>query len=142
MPKGVSRNPRTDKRLKKNRRIEKAASISKAKATPPFVEVGPPMTFQQALESVRDLTTKEAAPPQEVGTLTPPQHHTDDINHPPHYTVGGIETIDFIEAKMLGYHLGQVIKYITRAKYKGNALEDLKKAQWYLNREISNKSKA
>ena len=61
----------------------------------------------------------------------------DNVNHPSHYKSGGIETIDFIEAKELGYHLGNVIKYVTRAKHKGNELEDLKKAQWYLNREIS-----
>ena len=63
-------------------------------------------------------------------------HHTDPVNHPAHYTVGGVETIDFIEAKGLGYHLGNVIKYVTRADHKGQKLEDLKKAQWYLNRAI------
>jgi len=63
-------------------------------------------------------------------------HHTDMVNHPPHYKHGGIETIDFIEAKELGYHLGNVVKYITRADHKGNKLEDLKKAQWYLSRAI------
>jgi len=60
----------------------------------------------------------------------------DNVNHPPHYKTGGIETIDFIEAKELGYHLGNVIKYVSRAKHKGNELEDLKKAQWYLERAI------
>ena len=63
-------------------------------------------------------------------------HHTDMVNHPPHYKAGGMETIDFIEAKGLGYHLGNVVKYITRADHKGNKLEDLKKAQWYLSRAI------
>jgi hypothetical protein len=63
-------------------------------------------------------------------------HHTDMVNHPPHYKAGGVETIDFIEAKGLGYHLGNVVKYITRADHKGNKLEDLKKAQWYLSRAI------
>jgi hypothetical protein len=65
----------------------------------------------------------------------------DNVNHPPHYKTGGIETIDFIEAKSLSYNLGNVVKYITRADYKGNKLEDLKKAQWYLNREVSNLTK-
>ena len=60
----------------------------------------------------------------------------DLINHPPHYTTGGVETIDFIEAKKLGYNLGNVIKYITRADYKGSRIEDLQKAKWYLEREI------
>jgi hypothetical protein len=63
---------------------------------------------------------------------------TDMVNHPPHYTAGGIETIDFIEAKKLGYNLGNVVKYITRSDLKGDRLENLKKAQWYLNREIKN----
>ncbi len=61
----------------------------------------------------------------------------DNVNHPAHYKTGGIETIDFIEAKGLDYHLGNVVKYITRADHKGNRKEDLLKAQWYLNRAIS-----
>jgi hypothetical protein len=67
---------------------------------------------------------------------------TDNVNHPPHYKAGGIETIDFIEAKSLNYNLGNVVKYITRADHKGNTLEDLKKAQWYLNREVQTMEKA
>ncbi len=61
----------------------------------------------------------------------------DPVNHPAHYKVGGIETIDFIEAKQLGYNLGNVVKYLTRADHKGNKMEDLRKAQWYLTREIN-----
>jgi len=60
----------------------------------------------------------------------------DNVNHPSHYKVGGIETIDFIEAKKLNYNLGNVIKYITRAEHKGSYSEDLQKARWYLDREI------
>ena len=62
----------------------------------------------------------------------------DMVNHPAHYKVGGIETIDFIEAKKLNYNLGNVVKYLTRADHKGNRKEDLLKARWYLNREIAN----
>ena len=61
---------------------------------------------------------------------------SDPVNNPAHYTAGGIETIDFIEAKNLDYRLGNVIKYITRADHKGSNLEDLRKAQWYLTRAI------
>lgn len=75
----------------------------------------------------------------QVATSNKPIH--DAVNHPAHYKVGGIETIDFIEAKNLGYHLGNVVKYVTRADHKGNKLEDLKKAQWYLNRAVENLSK-
>jgi len=63
---------------------------------------------------------------------------TDPVNRPAHYTDGGIETIDYIEAKGLGYHLGNAVKYISRAGKKGTnqGLEDLRKAQWYLARAI------
>ena len=61
---------------------------------------------------------------------------SDPVNHPYHYKAGGIETIDFIEAKGLGYRLGNVVKYITRADHKGNRKQDLEKAMWYLKREI------
>lgn len=66
------------------------------------------------------------------------QPKDDPVNHPAHYTDGGIETIDFIEAKRLGYHLGNVIKYICRAGKKGTnmGLQDLQKARWYLDRAI------
>lgn len=61
----------------------------------------------------------------------------DAVNHPSHYTRGRIEVIDFIEDQQLPYHLGNVIKYIARAGYKGDKLEDLKKARWYLDRYIN-----
>lgn len=62
----------------------------------------------------------------------------DNVNHPSHYTDGKIEVIDFIEDKKLNYHRGNAIKYIARAgkKHKNKEIEDLRKAIWYLNREI------
>ena len=60
----------------------------------------------------------------------------DMIFRPPHYC-HSIETIDVIESWELGYHLGNAVKYISRAAHKGHFLEDLKKAQWYLARRIS-----
>ena len=57
------------------------------------------------------------------------------VNHPSHYTQG-IEAIDYIESHKMNFNIGNVIKYVTRAKHKGTELEDLKKASWYLNREI------
>lgn len=80
--------------------------------------------------------TKESLIPKESFVDRRLKTH-DNVNHPAHYKVGGIETIEFIEAKKLGYNLGNVIKYITRADHKGNVYEDLCKARWYLNREIS-----
>ena len=62
---------------------------------------------------------------------------TDDpINHPAHYTFGAIEVIDAIEAWNLGFHLGNVVKYVARAEHKGDKLNDLRKARWYLQREL------
>lgn len=60
---------------------------------------------------------------------------SDPVNHPSHYNLGCIEVIDAIEAWDLGFHLGNVVKYIARAEHKGKRLEDLRKAQWYLKRE-------
>lgn len=62
----------------------------------------------------------------------------DAVNHPSHYTDGGIETIDFIEAKKLPYHLGNAVKYISRAgkKDQNKTIEDLQKAVWYIERYI------
>ena len=61
---------------------------------------------------------------------------SDPVHNPPHYKSGGIEVIDVIEAFKLGYRLGNVIKYVLRAGRKGDALEDLQKAAWYLDRQI------
>ena len=61
----------------------------------------------------------------------------DTVNHPTHYT-DGIEVIDSIESKHFPYHLGNAVKYISRAGKKNPAetVTDLKKAVWYLNRYI------
>ena len=61
----------------------------------------------------------------------------DLINHPPHYTMGNIEVIDAIEDWKLSYNLGNVVKYVARANHKGNPIQDLSKAIFYLQREIS-----
>ena len=61
------------------------------------------------------------------------------VNHPDHYQgSGGMEVIDIIENYDLGFSLGNAIKYILRSNKKGSANQDLKKAIWYINREISN----
>lgn len=68
-----------------------------------------------------------------------PHKEEDVVNKPSHYTDGGIETIDFIEAKGLDFNLGNAVKYISRAGKKdpSKKVEDLEKARWYLNREIA-----
>jgi len=67
--------------------------------------------------------------------------YADLVNHPPHYNEGNIEVIDFIEDKELDFHLGNVVKYVCRES-KGNFLEDLEKARWYLDRKITNMKEA
>jgi len=69
--------------------------------------------------------------------ITMEESQADPVNHPAHYKVGGMETIDFIEAKGLTYHLGNAVKYISRADHKGNRKQDLEKAKWYLERAIA-----
>lgn len=64
----------------------------------------------------------------------------DMVNHPPHYQ-HGIEPIEFIESHNLNFCLGSAVKYIARAPYKGTELEDLKKAKWFLEREIKKHDK-
>ncbi len=66
----------------------------------------------------------------------------DPVDHPDHYTDGGIETIDFVQAKLspvqfFGYCIGNSLKYLSRAGKKDSLLQDLKKARWYLDRLIS-----
>jgi len=61
----------------------------------------------------------------------------DVVHHPEHYTGGPIEPIDFIESHRLNFALGNVIKYVIRHPHKGTPLTDLKKARFYLDREIA-----
>lgn len=60
----------------------------------------------------------------------------DMVNHPPHYTnhPSGVECIDI--TRHMGFNLGNVVKYVWRADLKGDQIEDLKKARFYLNNEI------
>lgn len=62
------------------------------------------------------------------------------VENPSHYNSGKIEVIDFIEDQKLGFCLGNVIKYVSRAGKKDSSktIEDLEKAKWYLEREIKN----
>ena len=76
---------------------------------------------------------------------TPPMRTEDNVNHPSHYTQGGIECIEAIKASMTasefrGYLKGNAMKYMWRYQLK-NGVEDLRKAQWYLNRLIGEMAK-
>lgn len=61
-----------------------------------------------------------------------------NVDHPDHYNQGAIECIDVIEQLDLSFCLGNALKYIWRCKDKGRMIEDLNKAIWYIDREITN----
>lgn len=65
----------------------------------------------------------------------------DPVNHPSHYTwlPNGLEVIDITE--QFNFNLGNALKYIMRHEHKGDAIQDLKKARWYIDREISRREK-
>ena len=76
---------------------------------------------------------------RKCGGYEPVKRNHDAVNHPSHYTAGGIECIDCIKSALgenfIGFLIGNVIKYAYRYRNK-NGLEDLKKARWYLERAI------
>lgn len=111
------------------------AGMGKAQVDKYWKAVGEVQKAALSPERIAELSAQAAKPKLRIqGT------QADPVNHPAHYKVGGIETIDFIEAKKLGYNLGNVVKYITRSDHKGNRKQDLEKALWYLNRELSTMS--
>jgi len=114
------------------KRVQRLKAKKKAMATKLSAEAQ--ATFDRVFDQTKGRSRMYSAP---VSQGLPYGKNTDNVNHPAHYKVGGIETIDFIEAKQLNYNLGNVVKYITRADHKGNTSEDLLKARWYLNREIA-----
>lgn len=66
---------------------------------------------------------------------------TDSVNHPPHYTKGVVECIEAIKSALgvdgfKSYCKGQVIKYLWRAEHKNNPTEDIRKANWYMQRLV------
>ena len=103
--------------------VKKANAAYKAKKTSKIIDaVNEMKATLDALDKIKDI---------------------DPVNHPPHYKTGGIETIDFIEAKDLNYRLGNVVKYVSRAGRKNSdPIEDLEKAAWYLQREIAARKNA
>lgn len=105
-----------------SKKVNKAAPvISKTETTESYIRV----------DAVKDLYADV------VTTDIKPTSINNVIDHPSHYNRGKIEVIDFIEDQGLSFHLGNVIKYIARAGSKGDKLEDLKKARWYLDRYIN-----
>ena len=70
-----------------------------------------------------------------------PKGKPDLVNRPPHYTQGKIEVLDFILDQRLPYLEGQIVKYVSRHRYKGDSIQDLRKAEFYLKRLIAEQSK-
>ena len=107
--------------------------------------------IQSVFQTVKDIEpikkpTKLIVQPQYkdsamklLAELDAAEKELDLVNKPPHYKTGGVETIDFIEAKDLNYRLGNVVKYVVRCGKKANSdpVQDLEKAAFYLNREIA-----
>lgn len=99
---------------------------------------------KQALDKIEKKPTKLIVRPEhkDAALKLLNMKEADPVNHPPHYKTGGVETIDFIEAKDLNYRLGNVVKYVSRAGKKGDPIQDLEKAAWYLQREITARKNA
>lgn len=76
--------------------------------------------------------TKRKCPPIPE---TPPK--PDMVNSPSHYTAGGIEVADAIDAWQLDWIRANAVKYLARAQRKGTELLDLRKARWYIDRAIA-----
>ena len=98
-------------------------------------------------KAIKNTTAEFAAleKEQDWGIALETRDHppADLVNHPPHYKSGGIETIDFIEAKDLNYRLGNVVKYVVRCGKKDtDPVQDLEKAMFYLRREIATRKGA
>jgi hypothetical protein len=128
--------PENRRKYTKHRKQSKPSKLIKKQIEADFDKVYLPMNAEQVLTSITDGAT--------LKVIEEHKGHfgVDMVNSPKHYTAGGIETYDFIAAKGLSYELGNVVKYITRADHKGNRLQDLKKAQWYLNAAISREEKS
>lgn len=81
----------------------------------------------------------DTANPNALSSRMPSSNRVDHdpVHRPQHYKAGDVyETILVLEAWGLNYHLGNTVKYISRAGKKGDIIEDLEKARWYLDREI------
>jgi len=104
---------------------------------------------QTKVKRVAQLLEEWSNAPVEVVKPKTPQEHVKDIldnyvqpdpvNHPAHYTHGGIETIDFIQAKLTpeefrGYLKGNILKYGSRIGHKDNDMQDAGKLAWYTNK--------
>ena len=103
-------------------------------------EVMTKVTFPSGVTISHPEKLKNITVPKKKAKLSSASSH-DPVNHPKHYTEhpSGVECIQITEH--MGFNLGNALKYIWRADLKNNAIEDLQKAVWYINREIEKRSK-
>ena len=107
-------------------------------------------TFCQCLHDYSDgtatcqnclLPINPGVPEMVEKLMTVKREDLEEINHPSYYNQSKIEVIDAIEEWQLGFHLGNAVKYIARAKHKGTEVKDIQKAIWYLQRFIGENKK-
>ena len=81
------------------------------------------------------MATRKNVIEEEIRDIRNEQEDYEYVNHPKHYNQGGIELVKIVDAYQLGFYEGNIVKYIIRSGKKpgNNKLQDLKKAQWYLN---------
>lgn len=91
-------------------------------------------TVMQVSEVASNLvrTQEEPLPQEEFIALEDVIGKEESVNHPAHYNQGSIEVIALIHDWGLGFNLGNAVKYLSRCKFKGNPVEDVEKAVWYL----------
>lgn len=93
--------------------------------------------FTARLQQATDWYTKYKGDPYGAHKIMKEIQEREMVNHPDHYQGNKMEVIDIIEDYELGFNLGNTIKYVLRADKKGNKKQDLEKAKWYLERELS-----
>ena len=134
----LKRSANTDEQVTREQRKERIEQLLNEWSNAP-VEIVPPKTPQEHVNDILDNwqppKTPETPETQRVIMVVQP----DPVNHPAHYTHGGIETIDFIQAKLTpeefrGYLKGNILKYGSRLGHKDNDMQDAGKLAWYTNK--------
>lgn len=132
-----SKQSKSSKIVALNAQGLKAAEIAKRlKITPSYVYTVMWQAKNKA-KKAKSVAKHKTNGSVKAESISSPSH--DPVNHPQHYTYGGIETIDFIEAKQLSYNIGNAVKYLSRSGLKSydTEIEDLEKARFYVEREIT-----
>jgi hypothetical protein len=118
------------------------ANCNKSLSLTPSITVGEEHSCEKCFTSLAVDTLLNSVTPK----CSADNHKVDPVNHPPHYTAGGVECIEAIEAALtreefIGYLKGQMMKYIWRSNYKGALKQDIEKCLWYGDRLTKTLSK-